>query len=114
MSKGESSLNSWPQKKIMLVLLLSMFSLVSADQPQMFNLAKNLKELQKESSNLRGGEKGEHSVKDGETEEAGKALKALTRDSGSFVQKSEEMKLTKGLDNKMLMDFDQYGRSCLH
>eukprot|EP00956_Cyclotella_meneghiniana_P004505 scaffold5550_cov82-Cyclotella_meneghiniana.AAC.8 len=109
MSKGKSSLNSWPQKKIMLVLLLSMFSLVSADQPQMFNLAKNLKELQKESSNLRNLETIQHHYQNGESEQAGKALKALTRDSGSFVQKSEEMKLTKGLDNKMLMDVDQKG-----
>ena len=91
----------------------------------MLNLAQNLKELQKESSNLRGGEKGEHSVKviehiknfmksfsgnlqtiqhhlyEGNNDEAGAALKAIIGDSDSFVQLSKEMKQIEGFENKM-------------
>ena len=94
----------------------------------MFNLARDLKELQKESSNLRGGEKGEHSVKvidhvtnfmksfssnlqiiqnhyqEGKNDEAGAALKAIIGDSDSFVQASKEMKQINGLENRVSVE----------
>ena len=99
----------------------------------MFNLARDLKELQKESSNLRGGEKGERSVKvidhvkdfvkslsgnlqtiqnhyrEGKSDEAGKALKAIIGDSDSFVQTTKEMKQIEGLENEMFVESGNSG-----
>ena len=109
-------------------IFLSNLSLVPIHQ--MFNLARDLKELKKESSNLRGGEKGEHSVQvienvknlmkslsgglqtiqhhyqEGRTDKAGAALKAIIGDSDTFVQVSKDMKQIEGLENKMLLEFD--------